>query len=102
METNTLRLCVNELDVKQCITLEGTLCGKDVSVLIDSGSSGNFVSKKFVNSNKLVCTQLARPDRKVVRLANGSIEPVTESCPGKFVIGNHREDLEFTVVVLDV
>ena len=99
METNTLRLCVN--DIKQCITLEGTLCGKDVSVLIDSGSSGNFVSKKFVSSNKLVCKQLAKPDRKVVRLANGSIEPVTESCSGKLVIGNHREDLEFTVVVLD-
>ena len=101
LETNTLRLCVNELELKQCITLKGKLYGKDVLILVDSGSSGNFISKTFVCSNQLECSPLDKEDQMVVRLANGSFEPVNRSCSGQIVIGNHRENLEFTVVVLD-
>ena len=56
----------------QPIALEGELEGVYVSILIDSGASGNFISRKFLENSENMTKKLEKPQE--ISLADGSIK----------------------------
>lgn len=80
------------------IRLKGTFNGIAANILIDSGSSGNFISKSFVKNGKWRLCFLESRARKKIRLANGSSEVVNRCVDGNLVIGSHQESLQLTVI----
>ena len=96
MEANVLNASVTE-NVSP-IRIRGEFDKKQVDVMVDSGSSGNFISRKLVVKHKMV--RDPQTQRKV-RLANGMIEKVGECVHGELCIGEHRESLQLSVIALD-
>ena len=56
----------------QPIALEGELEGVYVSILIDSGASGNFISRRFIENSENMTRKLEKPQE--ISLADGSIK----------------------------
>ena len=80
------------------IKIEGKFQNVTVNVMIDSGSSGNFISKRLVSENGIKC---CRQSKKRVRLANGETEEVGEFVLGELQIRNHQEPIQLSVVRLE-
>ena len=85
---------------KAPIILKGRLDGLAASILVDSGSSGNFVAKSFVTTNGIKCQNLDSNEVRKVRLANGSMEDVNERVEAMLNMGMYAERVEFTVIEL--
>ena len=82
------------------IMLKGSFKGISAKILVDSGSSGNFISKSFVKAGKLRLGYLKSHARKRIRLANGASEIVNRCMNGNLVIGSHQESLQLAVIGL--
>ena len=74
----------NNININECkenkfispfISFEGTVNGKEGKIMIDSGSSSNFISSEFVKANRLGTFRLEQV--QVVQLADGSEYRVT-------------------------
>ena len=98
LETNQL----NKIGTtnKAPIILKGRLDGLEAAILVDSGSSGNFVAKSFVTTNGIKCQKLDSNEVRKVRLANGSMEDVNERVEAMLNMGTYAERVEFTVIEL--
>ncbi len=83
------------------LTLKGKFNGVKSNILIDSGSSGNFISKLFVKTGKWRRNYWNLRESKKIRLANGSVESVNSFVDGNLVINSHQESLQLTVIELD-
>lgn len=68
------------------------------SVLLDCGSSGNFVSTAFVKQHSLTTT--VSECLSHVQLADGSIQPSTIECTIPLTINTYTETLTFKVIPL--
>jgi hypothetical protein len=79
------------------IKVSGIFDDHPVTIMIDSGSSGNFISKKFVSMHKMKC---GRQSEKKIRLANGELEKVGEFVLGRLHINNHNEPIQLSVIRL--
>ena len=102
LEANQLNAVGFQAANKSPIRLNARLNEKDVNVMIDSGSSGNFVSQSLISSNpKWRCRTLDSSSQRKVRLANGAVEEVNECLLGKLKIDAMEELLWFTVIPLE-
>ena len=54
------------------IVMQGRINGHDARILLDSGSSGNFISDKFIDKYKLSSTIDKRMNHQIVKLADGT------------------------------
>jgi hypothetical protein len=71
-------LIVNAPDLSStCIDFEGTLAGRHVRVLLDSGASANFVNSDLVHELSLPIAPISSP--VTVRVADGRISVVKQS-----------------------
>lgn len=82
------------------IKLRGNLDGFPCVFMIDSGSSGNFVSDAFSRERKLQLEP--RPAKQLITLANGASSWCTNHVPhGRIQIGSFKEELDLDVTTLD-
>ena len=100
LEANLLNQLFVNVANESPIKLSGTLNGKSATILIDSGSSGNFVSKQFVSKHKLESRRLDSSSQHNVRLANGIVETTNQCIIGQLMIDDHHEQVELTVITL--
>lgn len=76
------------------LMFRGSLRRHDAKILIDSGSSGNFVSKAFISK----CNLKTAPANGTVTLADGSQVPVTGCLPAAHLrMGTYQTHLPLTV-----
>ena len=74
------------------LKLTGLVEGKPVTVMIDSGSAGNFISREA--AKRLGMAKLPYTSNVNVRLADGSKLPLTWRTPQfRFQLGDHQEQL---------
>ncbi|MGN6618758.1 MAG: reverse transcriptase family protein, partial [Ilyomonas sp.] len=83
--------------IKLCCTFAGHKC----TALLDSGASGNFISRSYVNKNKLLCKPLQGCASTMVKLANGHVENISECVYGQLIIDGRDESIMLTVIELD-
>ena len=100
LEANLLNQLFVNVANESPIKLSGTINGKSATILIDSGSSGNFVSKQFVSKHKLESRRLDASSQHNVRLANGIVETTNQCIIGQLMIDDHHEQVELTVITL--
>lgn len=86
-------------DPEELIKLHGTLEGYPVSCLVDSGSTGDFVSEAFVNKHQLP-TQ-ASHQKHVISLANGATISAHSSLPCVIKISSFQDILDLRVTALN-
>ena len=79
------------------IVLEGTINSQPARSLLDSGASGNFVTKKFVTKANLPITSMRS---KSVRLADGKLLTAQEAVIGMDVKVNGKS-VKCSFIVLD-
>ena len=73
MSSNSL-ICCSSSTQSDVITVNGFLNGRAARMLIDSGASGNFITKKFLATGCETLTEcISEINPKNVKLANGSI-----------------------------
>jgi hypothetical protein len=81
------------------IKLNGKLEGKDVRVLIDGGSTGDYVSAKFVEKHQL--KTVPTPEEHQVYMADGSLQSCSEELDqARLQIGRYKQTVHLTVMVL--
>ena len=81
----------------ELLRFSGHLGGHQVTVLIDGGSTNDFVSDAFVRQNSLETVGLMQPVEVV--MANGSKEHVTRRLVGnRLRIGSYRQRMETNVL----
>jgi hypothetical protein len=79
-------LIVNAPDLSStCIEFEGTLAGRLVSVLLDSGASANFVNSDLVHELSLPTAPISSPVN--VRVADGRTSVVKHSVTADLSVG---------------
>ena len=81
------------------IKLQGTLCGKPATLLLDCGASGDFVSSRFIAQHAL--STLPASSSRAVKLADGSIHSsahVLAAAP--LTISSLSDSLTLTVLPL--
>ena len=83
------------------IKLRCTFAGHKCIALFDSGASGNFVSRSYVDKNKLLCQPLQGSTPTTVKLANGHVENISSCITGQLVIDGHVDQITLTVIELD-
>ena len=79
------------------IQLSGEYWDRPVKIMIDSGSSANFISNAWVIQNQLPTQSRSAKD---VRLANGDIERVDRCLIGALQIGTYHEEITLTLIKL--
>ena len=82
--------------IKLCCTFAGHKC----IALVDSGASGNFVSRSYVEKNKLLCKPLQGCASTTVKLANGHVEDISRCVTGQLVVSGSTEPITLTVITL--
>ena len=76
---NVLTLC--SASQSNVITVNGTLNGKLAKMLLDSGASGNFIKKSFIDeTSENLFDDLQLVNDKNVKLADGSIIKTNLAC----------------------
>jgi len=101
-QLNSFKVQQIESEDKSPIKLKGLLNEVEVTVMIDSGSSGNFVSKRLVMENpQWKCDTLGGDIKHNVRLANGAMETVSECLIGNLSIGTFEDNVRLTVITLE-
>jgi hypothetical protein len=79
-------LIVNAPDLSStCIEFEGTLAGRPVRVLLDSGASANFVNSDLVHELSLPTAPISSP--VTVRVADGRTSVVKHSVTADLSVG---------------
>ena len=83
--------------IRQPFRITAELNGYPAVTMIDSGSSGNFVSRTWINRHNVLAIE--QPSRNV-RLANGAVEEINEHMVGDFRIEDFNETLDLNVLRL--
>ena len=89
---------INSLTYSPLLKLKGEVNGVAADILVDSGSSGNFISEKFVQSHKL--EKVRGLSNQSVKIPNGSSIPVSGVLQSKLSIGTYSEDIEMGIMKL--
>ena len=92
MEANVL-----QSQIRQPFRISAELNGHPAVMMIDSGSSGNFVSRTWITRHNV--PTMEQPARNV-RLANGTVEVINEHIVGDFRIEDYDEMLDLSVLRL--
>jgi hypothetical protein len=79
------------------IKVAATIDGAPITVMVDSGSSGNFLSTRVAQAQQFF--RLRQP-RRGIQFANGDTEDVNEMVTARLRINEHEEVLAFSVVNL--
>jgi hypothetical protein len=83
------------------IVMKGRINGHDARILLDSGSSGNFVSDKFIDRNKLSSTIEKGMNHQKVKLADGSRCDSTGVLQSATIdIGDYTDDINLSTLSL--
>ena len=84
---------------RKLITLQGSIHGQPASFLIDSGSSGDFISSAFVKKHSLPHQSLSQ--RESITLADGT-EQFAYGCTPKarVSIDSYKDGLDLTILPL--
>lgn len=89
----------NNENKPQLIVVAGTLEGKPIKFLIDSGAEECFVDTKCVQQKHLPHEKKITPD--IVKLANGEVQDSTWWMPkAKLAIGSYRDSETFHITTL--
>jgi hypothetical protein len=84
---------------RKLIKLQGTLEQQPVVVLIDSGSSGNFVNADFILHHRLKTTVDSKPD--LITLADGTQHPTLGVASNvRLTISTYSQQLNLSVLPL--
>ena len=82
----------------QLIKFRGRIAGKQALILLDCGSSGNFISTKFVSDHGIDTITLQ--DQSVL-LADGTKQFTSQQIPSASVaIGTYQQSLDLAVITL--
>jgi Reverse transcriptase (RNA-dependent DNA polymerase)/RNase H-like domain found in reverse transcriptase/Integrase zinc binding domain/Chromo (CHRromatin Organisation MOdifier) domain/Retroviral aspartyl protease len=77
------------------ILVHGTICNQPAVILMDSGSTTNFVSSSFVNRHSLLTTTIPGPANRI-KMAQGTIEvPARMVSNASVSVGSHSESISF-------
>ena len=81
------------------MTINGQVSGHAAHILIDSGATDMFVSKKWIEKNQLAPTTLGRPLQ--VELVDGKTkENITDSLEAEITIGQFKTREKLHVITL--
>jgi hypothetical protein len=84
------------------IVMHGTINGHDARILLDSGSSGNFISDKFIDKYKLSSTIDQRTNHQIVKLADGTRCDSTGILQSASInIGDYNDDINLSTLSLN-
>ena len=83
----------------QVLLLDGTLCGKKITFLVDSGANANLVASSWMDSAHVKA--LPRVTHKSITFANGQSDHSQHILPcAPMRLRTHREKLTFDVIDL--
>jgi hypothetical protein len=92
--------CMTVRSNNDLIRLEGTINGHEAVMLVDSGSSGNFISETYAERNKLP-VQILSTGAKDVKLADGSRVKTNRQIQNVNVsVESHTEKMDFSILPL--
>lgn len=80
--------------------VEGTISGEGAKILIDSGASRDFISKKYADKFELPSAK-GTDTTYVAKLANGKLERCNGVALGEVTLGSYTERRGFTVTNLE-
>lgn len=84
---------------QQLLLFNARLENRPVTVLIDGGSAGNFVSENVIQKFKL--TKILKQEPDTITLPDGRCYPCSHQIMGTLEIGNHEEDLVFNIAPIE-
>ena len=95
LEANVLNLRTDRIST---LKLKGQYWDRPVRIMIDSGSTSNFISRSWVSQHQIPEQYLENPN--VVRLANGEMERVYSYTVAPLTTGEYHQDIMLSVITL--